>query len=147
MIGDAKVTLCNISRMARMMLLALPALLFIGCTMTESIPIFPTQGYFYTHIRAPLVLPGVADLGDTSPAKQARQLYIRIPTPYVPTEIALGRVDIETAARRGGIERLTYADYEFRSFLNYFKSMTIHAYGYGPAEPDSAALESEVGSE
>lgn len=137
--GDAKGAPRRFSRMARLILLAAPALLWTGCTMTESIPIFPTQGYFYTHIRAPLILPGVADLGDTSPAEQARQLYIRIPTPYVPTEIALGRVDIETAARRGGIDRLTYADYEFRSFLNYFKSMTIHAYGYGPPDPGVAS--------
>ncbi len=124
--------------------LALPAILS-GCTMTERMPIFPTPGYFYTHIHAPLVLPGVSDLGESLPSPEpGRQMYIRIPLPQVQPDFAFGRVDIEDAARRAGIDRLVYADYEYRSFLNYFKSITIHAYGYGLAEESGNGVVGEI---
>lgn len=100
--------------------------------------VIPTMGLIYTHFYAPLVLPGMADLGDVEPPQRGPAVYVRIPIPNMPWPLALdfafGRLDIERAARQAGIERLVYADYEFRSILGYFTTMTIHAHGFGPAE-------------
>jgi hypothetical protein len=93
-------------------------------------PIIPPTGFIFSHFRAPLILPGELDLGDLERRPSRREIYFRIPTPYVPTDLAFGRADIEDAARAAGITRLIWADYEFTSVLVYFKTMKVHAYGY-----------------
>ena len=104
--------------------------------------VIPPMGRFYTHFHAPLMLPGAADLGDVKTPTRGPAVYVRIPLPSVPApvalEFALGRVDIESAARRSGVEQLVYADYEFRSILGYFKTMTVHVHGFGPVPPEDS---------
>lgn len=101
-------------------------------------PVIPPMGLLYTHFHAPLLLPGDADLGDLKSPPKGPAVYVRLPMPFatgpVGLEFALGRVDLESAARRAGIERLVYADYEFRSILGYFKTMKIYAHGFGSAD-------------
>ena len=103
------------------------ALALAGCAMPSPpggggpirAAVIPPRGFIYTHFYAPLVLPGVADLGDVKPAEPGPAIYVRIPVPNapLPLDFALGRVDIERAARRVGIERLVYADYDFQTIF------------------------------
>lgn len=109
-------------------------------------PIVPPKGVIYTHFRAPLMLPDRIDLGKEGERNDKREYYIRIPTPWVPTEIALGRADIETAVREAGIDHIVWADYEFMSILVYFHTLRIHAYGHahGSDEISSVTIERDL---
>ena len=81
------------------------------------------------HITAPLVLPGPQDLSNSFGKKENLNLvYVKIP--YVNTDFSLGRIGIENAAKKAGLNTVLYVDYEYRNILGYFKSVTIHAYGY-----------------
>jgi len=93
-------------------------------------PVVPPGGFFYTHYRAPLVLPAPADMGQTPRIDGNSVVYVKIPTPYMNTEFSMGRADIEAACRRAGIKTLIGADYEYLSVAGYVKTFTIHAYGY-----------------
>lgn len=42
---------------------------------------------------------------------------------------AWGDADIASAAQKGGIDRVQYADYELLSVLGIYVRFTVHAYG------------------
>lgn len=93
-------------------------------------PVVPPGGFFYTHYRAPLVLPAPADMGQTPRIDGNSVVYVKIPTSHVNMEFSMGRAGIEAACRRAGINTLIGADYEYLSVAGYVKTFTIHAYGY-----------------
>ncbi len=91
-------------------------------------PVVPPRGHLFFHYKAPLVLPGDAELGGQGKTKNNKVIYVKIPR--VNVDFALGHADIEHAARKAGIKTLVYADYEYLNILGLFKSLTVHAYGY-----------------
>jgi len=101
-----------------------------GARLVSVGPVVPPRGFFYSHYKAPLVLPAPAELGRTPRKDGNSVVYIKIPTPYMNTEFSMGRADIEAACRRAGIKTLIGADYEYVSVAGYVKTFTIHAYGY-----------------
>lgn len=104
--------------------------MYMGWSLVSVAPVVPPRGYVYAHFRAPLVIPTEGEMRQTLDFKGDRVVYVKIPTPYVNTEITMGRVDLEAACRRAGIKHLVAADYEYRSIAGYFKTVNIHAYGY-----------------
>ena len=101
-----------------------------GARLVSVAPVVPPRGFLYSHYKAPLVLPAPAQIGQAPRPGGNSVLYIKIPTPYVNTELSMGRADIEAACRRAGIKTLIGADYEYVSVAGYVKTFTIHAYGY-----------------
>lgn len=101
---------------------------------TSLAPVVPPRGFFFSHFRAPLVLPPQAPL--PSPGAERthgarRLLYLKIP--YANLDLSTGRAGLESAARKAGLAKVVYADYEYRSLLGYFQTITIHAWGYPAA--------------
>lgn len=135
-----------LARAAALCGLALGAASLFGCAAAgiappprppyTDIPIVPPKAMFWTHFRAPLILPIDIEMGGQPIVENTREIYVKIPLPFVPgpdPDFAFGRVDVENAARKAGIKRLTHADYEFTSLLSFlplYESMQIHAYGY-----------------
>ena len=101
-----------------------------GARLVSVAPVVPPRGFFYSHYKAPLVLPAPAEIGQTPRLDGNSVVYFKIPTPYMNTEFSMGRADIEAACRRAGIKTLIGADYEYLSVAGYVKTFTIHAYGY-----------------
>jgi hypothetical protein len=118
-------------------------LLFCGaCRMVSVTTVVPARGILYTHFKAPLVLPdAMSDLDRSSTQRPSNLLYVRLPVPYLKSDITLGRVDLEYALRRAGIARLVYADYEYLSILGYYQSVIVHAYGLPTPPADEPAPE------
>ena len=55
--------------------------------------------------------------------------YIRVPTPWMDMDFAWNQADVAAAARNGGIETVTYVDYEYLSILGFVGKFTIIAHG------------------
>ena len=103
--------------------------LLAGCAYRT--PIRPPQGALFTHIRAPLSTEMSGDMtwerkGD------AKTLYLG----WGVWSFGWGDCSIEAAAKHGHISRISYADYEFTSFLWVFRKLTVHVYGDGAAAED-----------
>ncbi|MBN1866875.1 hypothetical protein JW916_06250 [Candidatus Sumerlaeota bacterium] len=96
---------------------------------TDLAPVIPPRGYFYTHFRAPLVLP-VHDAERATPVRGSSRGVIYVKIPVVSADFAGGRADLQDAVRRAGITRLLYADYEYMSLLGYIRTFNVRAYGY-----------------
>jgi hypothetical protein len=95
-----------------------------------SAPVQPPLAAIFIHIKAPLTV----DV-DYSPAGAAVKKTSQQSTFYLHDwiltgmELAWDEAAIADIAERGGIEEVSYADYEYLNVLGLFASFTINVYG------------------
>jgi hypothetical protein len=101
----------------------------VGSYRAGVAPEFPPYGFIYTHFRAPLVLPPHdAEITKLANNKSRDVIYVKVPV--ASADFSGGRADIQDAARRAGLKRFLYADYEYTSVLGYIQTLNVRAYGY-----------------
>lgn len=106
----------------------------VGCSaIPVRAPVVPPGGGIYTHYRAPLQTEFANDgLGtNVSPSRkhgESDSRYIWIPL-YFPFTFGFGDASIESAAQRGNISTIHYADYEYTSVLSIFAETKVIVYG------------------
>jgi hypothetical protein len=105
----------------------LPALLVVlvatGCSMWKA-PVVPPRGLLFTKYRAPLT-PEVSGVPVTEKVGEHTSRYFA----YSLFSVAWDEMDIEAAAREGGLSKVHYADYEALSILGLYAQVTVRAYG------------------
>ena len=100
-------------------------------------PVRPPQGFLFTHIRAPLATEFSGDLAWERKGS-ATAFYVG----WWIYSIALGDCSMEAAAKKGGVRRISYADYKFTSVFWVFRRFTVQVYGDGAAGVRVGAPES-----
>lgn len=103
-----------------------------GCVgLLYTAPVKPPLGGIYTEIKAPLTpnFGGTPTGPATVKASKTgtRLLYIPLYGPLV--SIGWDKADIATIAREGGIQDVSYADYDFFSVLGIYSEFTVNVYG------------------
>ena len=109
-----------------LVLLLLPALALslAGCVAHRT-PVRPPEGLLFTQYKAPLTVNFEnAKLGTKTGV--AKTMYIFVP--FIGIDFAWSRCDIEAAAKNGGIQTVTYADYEVIKVLGLFGEFTVRAH-------------------
>jgi len=77
-------------------------------------------GLIYTDIRGPVTATGVPNRGDRVGRASARSIL---------GLVATGDASIETAARTGGITRISHVDFHTTSILGIITKTTVYVYG------------------
>jgi hypothetical protein len=110
-------------------LLALAA----GCVPFQA-DIVPPQGGLFTDIQAPITtnFTGNPVSPDLIKASSSQTYYLNT---IFWGDVAWDEAAIAEIARKGGIDRVSYADYEFFQILGVFAKFTVNVYG----ESDSYA--------
>jgi hypothetical protein len=113
--------------LARRIPLLLGGLCAAACTnFTAPVMPAPTAGVF-ANFKAPLT----TDFDETPIGTRrgsATTYYVYEPF-FTDFDIGWGDASIATAARRGGVSKVYYADYEYFSILGIYTSVTVHAHG------------------
>ncbi len=104
-------------------LLALAAVVLVlglvGCYVT---PVRPPMGLIFSDYRAPLSADNQGVEYDTTLHGQAKvETYLGY--------VAVGDSSLKTAMEDGGIQNLSFADYEYFNILGIYQRFIIHAYG------------------
>ena len=114
--------------------LTVAALLFCsGCTflVPYSTPVKPPPGGIFTNHKAPLMINlKDTDIGTDTIKYSHKKTYYFHDLILTQIDVAWGTADIPEIARRGGIKRVTHADYEMMNILGIYAEFTIHVYGY-----------------
>ncbi len=101
-----------------------------GCAMNYISPVKPPMGGMVTVVKAPLTYDF-----DKTPCNQNLVKVSQNQTYYVHDilltgmNIAWDGVDIPMIARKGGLTKVYYADYEFLNVLGVFAKYTVNVYG------------------
>ena len=95
------------------------------------VPILPPSGLLYTYVKAPLTTT-FHNTPNEATMKMAHKKTKYFAIPFVDINFAWGNSAIQDIAKEGSIEQVAYADYEYFSFLVFFKSFQVNVYGYGP---------------
>jgi hypothetical protein len=102
--------------------------LFASACMSFTAPVAPGQtAALFANFRAPLT----TDFNNTPiGTRQGSATTYYFYEPFVTDfDIGWGNASIARAARRGGVTKVYYADYEYFSVLGIYTSVTVHAYG------------------
>ncbi len=104
-------------------LLALVAVVLVlglvGCYAT---PVRPPIGWVYSDFRAPLSADNQGVEYDTTLHGEAEvQTFLGY--------VSIGDSSLKTAMENGGIQNLSFADYEYFNILGLYQRFIIHAYG------------------
>jgi TRL-like protein family len=92
--------------------------------------VVPPNGWFFASFKAPLTIEFNGN--PTGPAikhVEERQVHYFRDFLFTGLSFAWDSATIEKIAREGGIERVSYADYEYMHFLSIFAVTTIRVYG------------------
>ncbi|MEK7269790.1 MAG: TRL domain-containing protein [Planctomycetota bacterium] len=101
-----------------------------GCTLMYTAPVKPPLGLIATSIKAPLT-PDFRGNPVGVGMKKFSQRHTGYFHEFLLTQIDLawGEADLRKIARAGGIEKVSYADYEFFHLFGIYSSFTINVYG------------------
>lgn len=91
-------------------------------------PVVPPFGLVFTQFRAPLEFDAQSqqiDFGRRQGIAEAHYIFI----PFLGIDFAWGDGSLQTAARNGGLKRITHADYDYFSVLTVYQKVTFNAYG------------------
>lgn len=105
-------------------------LLLSGCAVGYQAPVRPPVGLLFTQVKAPLT----ADFGGNPVGPGVRKVS-RTNTSYVwdalltGMSFAWGDAAVQKIAKEGGIEKVSYADYEIMSILGVYATFTVNVYG------------------
>lgn len=104
-----------------MICLVLVSLLFLsGCGFYMA-PVMPPQGLLFTSTSAPLdTNVERTEIGDKTGESTAISIL---------TLFAFGDCSVESAARNGNIDTVTYADYSYINVLGIYQGFTTIVYG------------------
>jgi hypothetical protein len=91
------------------------ALLLSSCAMVSS----PIMGSLYTDVKAPLAATSNAGASKVGTAEAQSILGI----------IATGDASINTAAKNGGITKISHVDYQGTSILGIIATYKVYVYG------------------
>lgn len=133
----------RLTRLAAGLAIAAMALLLGGCAAAYRSPVKPPTGFIFANIKAPLT----HDFNNT-PSDASLIKYSESKTMYVHDwlltgiSIAWDDVDVAAAAHRGGIGKVSYADYEFMNVLGFYANFKLHVYG----EPRAAETKGSDGA-
>lgn len=107
--------------MKTVVMLMVVAVVAIGLAGCYSTPIMPPSGWIYSSIKAPLD-PNLSQttLGPKMGSAETQSVF---------GMVATGDCSIKTAARNGGIQTVTYADYEYFNMLGVFQRFIVTVYG------------------
>jgi len=101
-----------------------------GCLTHYSTPVKPPTGALFYSIKAPLTVEF-----DNTPCGPSVKKYAHSNTAYF-REFLFTRIDfawddvaIANLAREGGIEEISYADYEALNILGIYSKFTVNVYG------------------
>jgi hypothetical protein len=120
-----------LSRRANALLLtALAIVCLTGCTLPYNAPVIPPHGWLFNNTKAPLSVefnghpagPGLKKVSSRN------TLFFR-DILFTGGTVAWDDVAIAEIARQGGIQEISYADYELLSILSIFGTFTINVYG------------------
>jgi hypothetical protein len=91
----------------------------------------PSQGggLFWTYYKAPITTDFKSTPARPPKVGSSSATYFIVPFGLSSMDFAFGAADLETAAARGGIEKIHYADHEFLSVLGLFSIYTTVVYG------------------
>lgn len=111
--------------------LLLPLILLSGCaTGVPGVPVRPPGGLFFANYKAPLTVDQTGNAAGSA-AKRVSQS-----TTWYLHDILITGLDfawddaaIARIAQRGGITRISYADYEYLSILGVIQTFTVNVYG------------------
>jgi hypothetical protein len=104
-----------------------------GCAwMAYQAPVKPPLGGIFTEIKAPLTPNFNANPTGEATAKASKSYtrYLYIPL-YGPQFFSFGwdRAAIAEIAQQGGLQEVSYADYELFSVLGIYSEFTVNVYG------------------
>ena len=105
-------------KLAMVLVIAYLGLGLVGCYCT---PIMPPMGILYSEFRAPLD-PNLeeTELGNKSGTAETRSILGLVTT---------GDCSIKAAAANGGLNTITYADYEYFNVLGVYQRFMVIVYG------------------
>lgn len=92
-------------------------------------PVKPPPGFIFASTRAPLTYEfsgnptGANVTKEASAETQYIQLFYRV------LSVGFDDIDVESIAKDGGIQEISYADYEYFNVLGIYKRITVNVYG------------------
>lgn len=98
-----------------LLVLSVPVLL-TGCGAFVASPV---PGGIYTEVQYPFMVTGEVGASKVGTADATTVLGL----------VATGDASIQTAMRRGGIEKVSHVDIQARSVLGIFATYTVYVYG------------------
>jgi hypothetical protein len=102
--------------MKNAVLAVLVAILFSACSAAV---VAPVTGFLYTDLKGPHMATSNPVATKVGTAEVTSILGI----------VATGDASIATAARNGGISKISHIDYESKSILGIFAKYTVYVYG------------------
>jgi hypothetical protein len=117
-------------RVSALLLTAVAVVCLTGCTLPFTAPVIPPHGWLFNNTKAPLTVefnghPAGPELKKVS---KKNTLFFR-DILFTGGTVAWDDVAIAQIAREGGIQEISYADYELLSILSIFGTFTINVYG------------------
>lgn len=98
-----------------------------ACPNTE---VIPPQGGLVTYVKAPLTTQFNGNPCGADKKFSESQTFLFCPWPLTGSlNISAGDSKIKEIAGRGGIDQVSYADYEFLSILGIYAQFTVNVYG------------------
>lgn len=122
------------------------ALLMAGCAAAYVTPIKPPPGFAFAQISAPLTPNFDNTSNDPSLIKysESKTYYVH---DWILTGISIAwdEADVAAAAHRGGIGKVSYADYSFLNVLGFYATFTVHVYGEPMKAPTKGSDDTSPG--
>jgi hypothetical protein len=92
-------------------------------------PFMPPTGAIFASGSAPLSLDHDQTPVETAATGSSSTLFVCVPFTYGALSFAWDDASVKTAAAKGGVGKVQYADYEYFQVLGFFGRMTVHAHG------------------
>ncbi|MBN1902318.1 hypothetical protein JW926_13415 [Candidatus Sumerlaeota bacterium] len=119
--------------MIRIKLIVLGFILLLitsGCVTYET-PVRPPMGFLFTKFKAPLMTDfHKTDTGANVMKTSMKKTYYFHEFLLTGINVAWGEADIPEIAAKGGIQTVTYADYEFLNVLGVYAEFQVNVHGY-----------------
>lgn len=96
----------------------------------NTVPMSPPGGILYSSVKAPLTVDfnGNPTGQDVKKFSYGETNWFWIPLSNS-LEFGFGEVDLESIARKGNIEKVSYADYELTTIIFIYSNFKINVYG------------------
>lgn len=108
----------------------LVTLCMTGCVVPWSTPVKPPPGLIYSNVKAPLTYDFHGQKVGAANTKMAEENTTYFAVPFFSyVSFAWDKSAIEGIAKKGGINEISHADYEYYTILGLYSKFKVKVYG------------------